>query len=285
MKNYFKTNWLPLALTAGFVIVMAILTVILLNKNQITVDLAEIPLRDRPNRNAKQLGYVTKHTKLRILQEDGDWTEVRKPNEKTGWVATWLLDRKTPLKKLTPMAETTIVLDPGHGGSDTGALSNDGQYEKTYTLKTALAVRKALEAYGAKVIMTRHTDKLVYLKDIPEIANRAKADAFVSFHFDSYGKKNVVSGLTTYYYHKDNGSLTLAKTLNAQMDHFPMKNRGVDFGNFEVIRNNKRPAVLLEMGYINTNKDFKAISSPGYPNKVAKAVTSGLDNYFYNESK
>lgn len=285
MKNYCKTNWLPISLTAVFVVVMAILTIILLNKNQVRVQIDQIPLRNAPRRTAKQLGYVKKHTKLRILQETEDWTEVRKPDETTGWVATWLLDRKTPLKKLTPLAETKIVLDPGHGGSDTGAISNDGQYEKTYTLKTALAVRKALEAYGAKVIMTRHTDKLVYLKDIPEIANDDKADAFVSFHFDSYGEKNVASGLTTYYYHKNNGSLNLAKTLNAQMDHFPMKNRGVDFGNFEVIRNNKRPAVLLEMGYINTNKDFKAISSPGYPKKVAKAVTKGLDNYFYDQAK
>jgi N-acetylmuramoyl-L-alanine amidase len=285
MQNLLKKFWLPISITLAFMITLAVLTTLLLDKNSITVQIAEIPIRTKPSRFATQTGYVKKHEKLRILQTDGNWTQVRKPNEKTGWVATWLLDRKTPLKKLTPMAEATVVLDPGHGGSDTGAIANDGEYEKTYTLKTARAVKKSLEQYGTKVIMTRNSDKIVYLREIPQIANKDDADAFISFHYDSYGEKNVASGLTTYYYHKDNGSLTLAEDLNSQMNHFPMQNRGIDFGDFQVIRDNKRPAVLLEMGYINTDKDFKAISSPGYPAKVAKAVTKGLDKYFYGEMK
>lgn len=280
MQMYLKKNLAPLLITFLMIFLIFIMTILLLNKNQVTVQLASIPTHSQPNRNSKNLALLHKDTKVKIILKKGQWYKIRRPNEKTAWVASWLLTRKKPLKKLTDLSETIIVLDPGHGGSDTGAISNTGAYEKTYTLRTALAVKKTLESYGAKVIMTRHTDKIVYLSRIPKVAENNSADAFISFHFDSAPTKNSASGLTTYYYHKKNGSLALGKALNSYMNNFPMLNKGVDFGDFLVIRDNSRPAVLLEMGYINSNSDFKAISSPKYPNKVANAVKKGLEKYF-----
>lgn len=280
MQTYIKKNLIPLVIVFIFSLLTAVIAIILLNKNQATVQLAEIPLHAAPSRTSKSLGMVTKGTHLKVIKTHNDWALVRQPNEHVAWLPTWLLYRKTLLKALTPLAETTIMLDAGHGGSDTGAISNTGQFEKTYTLKTALATRKLLESYGAHVIMTRTQDKLVYLANIPIIAEKNLADASISFHFDSAPEKNSASGLTTYYYHHGNGSYALASALNEQMNHFPVPNRGVDFGDFLVIRRNTRPAVLLEMGYINNDHDFKAIKSTGYPNEIAQAVQTGLETYF-----
>ncbi|MBM7543618.1 N-acetylmuramoyl-L-alanine amidase [Periweissella beninensis] len=280
MQAYLKKQLIPIFITGLMLCLIVIMTFLLLNKNQVTVQLASIPTRSQPTHNSKRLALLHKNTKVKIIEKHGQWYKIRRPNEQTAWVASWLLTRKKPLKKLTDLAETTIVLDPGHGGSDTGALSNTGAYEKTYTLKTALEVKKVLQSYGANVIITRHTDKIVYLSKIPKIAEQHTADAFISFHYDSAPTKNSASGLTTYYYHKKNGSLALGKALNKYMNNFPMKNKGVDFGDFLVIRDNSRPAVLLEMGYINDDDDFKAIASANYPHKVAVAVRQGLANYF-----
>lgn len=270
---------LLLLIVISFSIITIVIAFILLNKNQATVQLAQIPLHTAPSRTSKTVGTVTKGTKLKIIEVKNDWALVRQPNEAIAWLPNWLLHRKTPLKALTPLAEATIMLDAGHGGSDTGAISNTGQFEKTYTLKTALATRKLLESYGAHVIMTRTTDHLVYLANIPDIAEKNHADASISFHFDSAPQKNSASGLTTYYYHQQNGSYALAKSLNHEMNHFPVPNRGVEFGDFLVIRRNTLPAVLLEMGYINSDHDFESINSPGYPKEIAVSVQKGLEAY------
>lgn len=280
MQAYLKRNVVPLIILIIISFSTIVISVTLLNKNQTTVQIAVIPLHAQASATSPTIGTVTKGMRLKIIKTDANWSLVRQPNEKVAWAPTWLLNRKTPLKALTPLAERTIMLDAGHGGSDTGAIANTGQFEKTYTLKTALATKAILESYGANVIMTRTQDKLVYLANIPTLAEKNHADASISFHFDSAPEKNLASGLTTYYYHQNNDSYRLAKTLNAQFNDFPIPNRGVEFGDFLVIRRNMRPAVLLEMGYINSNTDFKTIKSANYQTQVAQAIHVGLENYF-----
>lgn len=280
MQTYFKQNIIPLIILIIISLSTVFITIILLNKNQTTVQLATIPLHTQASATSPTAGTVTKGTRVKIIKTTNNWSLVRQPDETVAWVPTWLLNRTTPLKALTPLAERTIMLDAGHGGSDTGAIANTGQFEKTYTLKTALATKTILEDYGANVIMTRTQDKLVYLAKIPTLAEKEHADASISFHFDSAPEKNLASGLTTYYYHQNNNSYRLATTLNAQFNNFTIPNRGVEFGDFLVIRRNTRPAVLLEMGYINSDTDFKTIKSASYPTQVAQAIHTGLENYF-----
>ena len=128
--------------------------------------------------------------------------------------------------------------------------------------------------------MTRDSNKTVSLSKRSELAEKVHADAFISFHFDSSPQDNSASGYTTYYYHKNNGSFRLAKDINSQLKSMGLDNRGVDFGNFLVLRDNTQPAVLLESGYINSDRDLSFIDDSTYQNKVTSDVVKGLQLYF-----
>ena len=240
-------------------------------------------LRNAAGINAPSVEKLDKGTELTVSKQQDDWYAVTAPDGKTGYVASWTVsapnDGQTQ-KAATKLSEATLVLDPGHGGSDTGAIANDGtDYEKTYTLKTANLVANALRAAGANVIMTRTTDTFVDLAPRPNTANNAHADAFISFHFDSSPSKNSASGITAYYYDSKKDP-ALAKSVNSAFSGLPLENRGVAFGNFEVLRDNKQPAILNEMGYINNDKDFRQIKDPSYQSKIATDIVNGLNAYF-----
>ena len=72
----------------------------------------------------------------------------------------------------------------------------------------------------------------------------------------------------------------MAKSVNSAFSGLPLENRGVAFGNFEVLRDNKQPAILNEMGYINNDKDFRQIKDPSYQSKIATDIVNGLNAYF-----
>jgi N-acetylmuramoyl-L-alanine amidase len=275
--------WLPLAITVSLLGVAVSLTMVLLIKQQATVQISNIPIHSARGVAAAQTGILQRGEHLTILSKEDGWAKVRLEDESTGWVADWLLQRQTPLKAVTPLSETTIVLDPGHGGDDAGASANIGAFEKTYTLQLAERVKATLEAAGARVIMTRESDQIVYLSRIPEVAEKANADAFISFHFDSAPEANSATGYTAYYYHVENGSKDLATDINKAMaPTMPIDNRGVDSAAYLVIKDNTVPAVLLENGYINSDKDFSYIKKKSYQNTIAEGVQKGLNSYFSN---
>ncbi|WP_281166407.1 N-acetylmuramoyl-L-alanine amidase family protein, partial [Liquorilactobacillus sicerae] len=119
-----------------------------------------------------------------------------------GWVASWLIKKKNyNSKSAGRLAEATIVLDPGHGGVDSGTQASNGAMEKTYTLRTALKVYKLLKAKNVHVIMTRHTNKPVALASRPALSNRVKANIYISFHFNSAGEQYAAEGYEVFKYH------------------------------------------------------------------------------------
>ncbi|GAK30259.1 N-acetylmuramoyl-L-alanine amidase [Weissella oryzae SG25] len=277
--------WLPLSLTVAMLSVALTLILVLLNRDQVTVAIPNIPIHKTAGVTGISEGVLNQGEHLTILDRRDGWYEVRRDDESKGWVASWLVNRTKPLN-ITPLSETTIVLDPGHGGSDSGALSTGGKEEKTYTLQLAKRVQSALLATGARVLMTRSTDKTVYLDNIPLVGEQANANAEISFHFDSSPEENTASGFTAYYYHKNNGSNILAKYINdAMAPKMPLENRGVEFANYLVLRENKIPAILLENGYINSDHDFSYIEKPSYQTTIAKQITVGLNNYFSDLQK
>lgn len=175
-----------------------------------------------------------------------------------------------------------IVLNPGHGGQDSGASSiNEQYYEKDMTVAMAKVVKKTLEKAGAKVYLT-HTSssKYVYLDDITQFSMDKNADVFLSLHFDAADIDNQYSGIKTYCYY--NKYQNLAESMNHAFDNLPLDNLGIYYGNFEVIRETTQPALLLELGYMNNEKDLAYISSKDYRQKVADDIVKGLKNYFKN---
>ena len=185
-----------------------------------------------------------------------------------------------------------ICLDPGHGGTDVGAIGHKGNkeiYEKDVTLSIALPLRDMLTSAGAKVVMTRSTDKDVYgpwadadpeLQARCDVANQANADVFVSIHIDSFSNGSV-DGTTAYYYPKTAKDLMLAQMLHqSTMNLLSIPDRGVRSGHLYVNVNTKMPSVLMEMGYISNPHRVQMLTSSWGPKSIAKSLFKGLVDYF-----
>ncbi|EHO48841.1 N-acetylmuramoyl-L-alanine amidase [Lentilactobacillus kisonensis] len=273
-------SWIitTIAIMATFIVLF-----VALYSNSVTVKVNQLNIRSGPAVTYSVKAKVKQGQRLQVISRKNDWIKVIYNHKTIGWVASWLVTNPD-IKHVTRLSEATVVLDPGHGGADTGALSISGQPEKRYTLIVAKLVAQKLRSRGTKVIMTRDRDKTVSLYSRPKVAINASANAFVSFHFDSSDEDNTASGYTCYYYH-DGDSKDLASAIDTKMAHLPLANRGIDFGNYLVIRDNAVPAILIEGGYINTNKDFKLIQSKAYQEQYANDVVAGLAAYFRNNNQ
>ena len=186
----------------------------------------------------------------------------------------------------TGLSGKVIVVDPGHGGHDTGAKSN-GVFEKDLTLAVSKLLTEELTKAGATVIMTRKTDVFIPLQIRSDISNRNKADLYVSIHINSTASSGSQSG-TISFHHKDNPTgQVLATYIQAEMAKVNgLPNKGVWSdgriyqSGFSVLRNTRqRAAVLLELGFINHPKDRARMTTDDFKTKVAAAIARGIQNY------
>ncbi|MDF7636893.1 N-acetylmuramoyl-L-alanine amidase [Leuconostocaceae bacterium ESL0958] len=278
MIAWLKENKIGATIVAVILFAIFLLILSLSKQNQFTTRPNDVRLHSAPNRHSRTLTTMKSGTKLLVLARQNGWWRVKNTkNDQVGWVAAWVANN-TSLKTASTLSEATFVLDAGHGGSDTGAISIDGKhYEKTYTLATAEKTKKELEKTGARVLMVRDSDVVVPLLYIPRKAEAYQADAQISFHFDSAEQNNAASGISQFYYNAN--SQTLAQTLNRSLNNLPLQNRGVDTVPYLVIKDVSRPAVLLELGFINSKKDFSYIRQNSYQQKVARDIRQGLSQY------
>ena len=217
----------------------------------------------------------------------------------TAKTSTATNDKAPAAQKVTVSADAKRVLkgkiiciDPGHGGTDVGAIGRLGGkeiYEKNITLSIALPLRDMLTSAGAKVVMTRSTDKDVYgpwadadpeLQARCDVANEAHADAFISIHIDSFSNGSV-DGTTAYYNAKSSKDLLLAQMMHqATMSGLAIPDRGVKSNDFYVNVNTTMPSVLMEMGFITNPHRLQMLTSTWGPKTIAKSLFNGLVNYF-----
>lgn len=249
----------------------------------VTVTQPSTKLRIEPNSNSRIVKSVNVGKSFDYLGKDGKWYKVRDSDGSVGYVASWVVTvtgTKNPVKSAaTNISESTIIIDPGHGGDDTGALSQKKTYEKNFTLEYAQAIKHELQKTGARVILTRNGDQTASLGQRARQSSKIEADAFISLHFDSTESASAGSGITTYYYQKNKDG-KLAKDINDQLKSVQIKNKGTNQKDLYVLHYNSQPSVLLELGYINSKSDYKHITSEKYKEQIAKAVTAGLKNYF-----
>jgi len=176
-----------------------------------------------------------------------------------------------------PVPTRTIVLDPGHGGSDPGAVMGTRR-ESDDNLRLALAVQRLLQAQGQRVIMTRSTNVNVSLAERSAISNRNNADIFVSFHRNSAGP--TANGVENFVFTTaptgtvQNAFDVLDEIINAGVQ----RNRGVRRGNFAVIRNTNAPSMLLEMGFITNTRDNQLFDQnfDAYAAAIARGIMTAL---------
>ena len=170
-----------------------------------------------------------------------------------------------------------IVIDPGHGGGDHGAIRGDIS-EKDITLDVSKRVRELLEKKGYEVFMTREIDETLSLQERVEISENLVPDMFVSIHVNS-SNSDAPNGLETHYY-KDN-SLILAKTVHASMlNHVQANNRGLFKSKFYVINHTTAPAILLEIGFMSNPIERVQLITDFRKQATAKAIAEGIDDYF-----
>ena len=184
----------------------------------------------------------------------------------------------------------TIVLDPGHGGSDPGAIGPTGLQEKQVTLPIAEYLKSILEAKGAKVILTRTTDVDVYgphasgvdeLQARVNVANGNQADAFISIHINSFSNPNV-GGIATYYFDGSDQSKKLASAVQGQIAEHSGFNgdRGIQPGNLYVLRHSLMPSILVELGFISNPKEEGHLKESSTRQQFANELAKGLELYF-----
>ena len=178
----------------------------------------------------------------------------------------------------------TVVLDAGHGGSDSGATSGSRK-EKNYTLDTTLATSAALRAKGYNVVLTRSDDTYLSLGTRTAISNEVKPKLFTSIHYNSYNGS--ANGTEVYYNVKDkNGGLTkttASNVLKRIVNAFGFTNRGIkakanssgtDY--YYVLRENKYPSILIECAFIDSNKDMNKLNSDSKIDKLGNQIAAGI---------
>jgi len=174
-----------------------------------------------------------------------------------------------------------VVIDPGHGGPDPGAIGIGGIRETDVVLDVSKIVKKLLSEKGVKVKLTRKNEIDLDLPPRVSFANRTNADIFVSIHANaSRGKRRDINGLETFYYRGWRGRL-LAKRIQKQILKVSpgSPDRGVKQGRFYVIKNTKMPAVLVEIGFLTGRLDARRLEKSVHRKRIAFAIAKGILEY------
>ncbi|MDE3066920.1 MAG: N-acetylmuramoyl-L-alanine amidase [Verrucomicrobiota bacterium] len=208
-----------------------------------------------------------------------------------------------PPRSADPQRLQTICLDPGHGGRDTGNRVR-WHNEKTYTLWLALDLRDELRKAGFKVVLTRTRDEYVDLASRAALANSRGADLFVSLHFNAtVNGRDEVQGPETYCITPVGASSTNARGKGADrgpapgnrhqtqslllayqvekslVDSLHLDDRGVRRARFEVLRDTRMPAILVEAGYMTNPEESQKIYTLAYRRSLARAIAAGIMAY------
>ena len=174
-----------------------------------------------------------------------------------------------------------VIIDPGHGGPDPGAIGIGGIRETDVVLQVSKIVKNLLSEKGVKVKLTRNNEVDLDLPPRVSFANNMGADIFVSIHANaSRGKRKDINGLETYYYRGWRGRL-LAKRIQKQILRVSpgSPDRGVKQGRFYVIKNTKMPAVLVEIGFLTGRLDARRLEKTSHRRRVAYAIAKGILEY------
>ncbi|MEH7115996.1 N-acetylmuramoyl-L-alanine amidase [Neobacillus vireti] len=288
-----------------------------------TIDTFSLNVREQPSASSRVVGYLKRGAKITILSKQAGWAKMVSSSGVSGWVNEKYIakdtssshhtqpaaptakkkssnttelkvakaadaPKTTPSTKTVPMPNSqkrltgkTIVLDPGHGGKDKGTTGLASTPEKSLNLTTAEVVKQKLENAGAQVILTRTSDTFIPLEQRSNISNQNEADAFISFHYN-WSNDSTVSGVTDFYFQKSSSPLAAA-ILNHVATETKLTNLGTRFNNLDVLRNNKQPSTLIELGFLSNQQDDTIVESSNYRNNVAEGIYLGLLEYFQSK--
>ena len=220
--------------------------------------------------------------------------------------------------KVENIKKITVVIDPGHGGKDPGAIGYNGIREKDIVLSVGKLVNEKL-ARDYNTVMTRSDDVFIDLVERAEIGNRIKTDLFVSIHANAINK-STTSGVEVFYYSKKESAYAkaIAAFENSVDEKFGVNNNFTDFivndifyhinqeksaklaqialddiitstssirrgvfgANFAVLRGSKSPAILIELGFVTNPKEAQKLIEPEYQEELAESIYKSVKKYF-----
>lgn len=241
-------------------------------------------IRRAPNVQSDVAQLANEGATFSVIGLQNDWYEIKLKNGKSGFIAGWIVSingAKQQIEKSGAegyLKNKTIVLDPGHGGADNGTTGFSGTLEKDLTFRTARLLYDKLSAAGANVYLTRNNDSYITLPSRVNAAIAYNADAFISLHYDSNVDRSV-RGMTGFYYHAYQKAL--AETLySSTIGQTKLKNRGLQLGDFHVLRENSQKAILMELGYLSNPEEEMTLTSGVFQENAASGLYNGLARFF-----
>lgn len=246
------------------------------------VNASSLNVRSGPGTNYKKIGTLSNGTKVVILDSsNAGWHKIQYSST-VGYVSKDYINVQKPTPPPIPPlpGERRVMLDPGHGGSDPGAVGPSGVKEKDVVLKVALKARDMLIKKGYDVVMTRSTDVFVGLTERRELSNASGADFFVSIHANAYN--STAKGTETFGNPSVAASWEFANKLQRNMvSSFGLADRGrKDGSKLAVIRANNVPAALVELAFISNPKEEALLKSDAFQTKAAQAIVKSIEESY-----
>lgn len=250
-------------------------------------------VRKGPSTNYDVVGTLKYDEKVMLGYKVGNWTLIKSNNNLIGFVSSAYLASSNPSSSGENPGDTSggkslasqvLVIDPGHGGKDSGA-TGFGLKEKDVVLDTALRLKTLLVQTPLQVKYTRETDVFYTPNQRPVMAANWKGNTFVSIHANAYNQS--ANGTETYYWSGRASNLNVSESkLLAESIHKRLvkamgtKDRSVKPGNYAVLRENTMPAALAELAFIDQKEDNDKLKNPVYRQKAAEAIYLGLLDYY-----
>lgn len=245
-------------------------------KQTILIPQNNTQLRDNPSTDGDIIYFANEGEVFDIVNVHKDWYEVAN-KDASGYVSQQLVQRKK--MSSNPLKNKTIVIDAGHGGQDVGAIGTSGTFEKYLTYKTAIELKEKLAMLGANAVFTRKADEYISLPSRAGFSNMPNTDVFISIHYNSASTSPDAHGIDTYYYQQQNKKLAqmiqqeIIKEVNG-------KDRGIAFGDFQVLRQNFKPSILVELGFISHPEEERLLLTNAYQQQLVSGMIHGLEKYF-----
>jgi N-acetylmuramoyl-L-alanine amidase len=206
---------------------------------------------------------------------------VTSPTPTTSTISFAPIGDAMPPQKTASLRGKVIIIDPGHGGNDPGAVTKTNDFEKYYTLDISRRLKKEIEALGGKAILIRTNDTNPSLYQRVQKINHLSGDFLVSVHINSFINARA-HGTETYYY-KATEKQAAQMIQNRLVASLQLKNNGIKKAAMYVLNHTRVPGVLIEPCFITNPHNYAQLKNPHFRDKIATATAAGIADYFKNK--
>ena len=237
-----------------------------------------VNVRKGPSTSYDAIGALGYRENVTIVSTENGWYKIKYGNG-YGYVSASYITISTSGGSSGSGKIKKIVIDPGHGGSDPGAIGPTGLKEKDVVLNVSLKLRDILKDKGLSVVMTRTTDIYLTLEERTRISNSSGADYFLSVHANSFSNPSS-NGTETFSYSSTGMGADVAKLIQSKLVNANgLTNRGFKTASYYVIRYNNLPSSLVELAFISNPNEENLLSQDAFQTKCAKAIADAILSY------